>query len=530
MKLSLSLLFALSSVYTVSCTVEKPASYDIVIRSGLIVDGSGNVGYSGDIGIVGDIIARVGDIPEDSDALVVDASGKMVTPGFIDIHTHADGGILDDRTAHNFIAQGVTTVVGGNCGGSRLNLRDFFADIESEGTALNIGILVGHNSVRSKVMGNEGREPTSGELDSMKAIIAEEMEAGALGLSTGLKYRPGVYAKTDEVVELAKVAARYGGFYASHLRDEGLGFYKAVEEAIDVGRRAGIPVQLSHHKAVGADMWGATERTLAMIDDACASGLDVTADQYAYRATSTGIGILFPAWSLEGNADEIRTRLSDPATRKKVIDGIVDNIRHDRGGNDIRNVAISSCGYDRSFEGKNLAEILAMKGREPTMENAAVLLIEINGQGGASAVFHCLSEDDVTRVMKHPRVMHGSDASITEFGSGAVHPRNYGNFPRVLGRYVREQKVLALEEAIRKMTSLPASRIGAADRGRIDEGMAADIVIFDPERIQDTATYTDPHRYPEGIDCVMVNGVIVVKEGEITGKLPGRVIYGPGKR
>ena len=511
------------------CSGREQVTFDCVITGGTIVDGTENPRYRSDIGIRGGKIEKIGEISSDAGALIIDASGKIVAPGFIDIHTHADGRILKDRTAHNFVMQGVTTVVGGNCGGGGMNLKDMFADIESNSTALNIGVLVGHNSVRSKVMGNEGREPTDGELEAMKRIVEEEMLAGALGLSTGLKYRPGVYAKTDEVVELAKVAARYGGFYASHLRDEGLKFFEAIDEALLIGERAGIPVQLSHHKAVGKDMWGASETSLGKIEDARARGIDVTADQYAYTATFTGIAILFPEWALEGDREAINARLNDPGTHRRIVAGIVENIRHDRGGGDIGNVTIASCAHDNSLEGKNLAEILEMKGRELTETNAAELLIELYEDGGASAVYHCLSEEDVVRIMRHPLVMHASDASITEFDRGEVHPRNYGNFPRILGYYVRDEGILTLEEAVRKMTSFPASRIGARSRGMVSEECFADLVVFDPETIADTATWTEPHSYPEGIEYVLVNGAVVVDRGVLTDRLPGKVVYGPGK-
>lgn len=518
------LLFAVTA-----CSEKDSMTYDYIIRGGTIIDGSGTARYTADIGITGDTITAIGTISADRGSIVIDASGKIVAPGFIDIHTHADAHIVDDRSAHNFVMQGVTTVVGGNCGGGRTELGDFFAKLEAEGIALNLGMLIGHNSVRSQVMGNEGRVSTEQELSDMKAIVEKAMKAGALGLSSGLKYRPGIYADTGEVVALAQVISRYGGFYATHLRDEGLKFFDAITEALEIGEHANIPVQLSHHKVVGTDMWGASVRSLAMIEEARGRGLDVTTDQYAYTATSTGIAILFPGWALEGTKEEIEDRLDNPGTRKKIIDGLVNNIRHDRGGNDIRNITITTWSEESLYEGKNLAEILEMRDREPTMEHAAELIIDLYRNGRTSAVYHCLSEEDVTRIMRHPMVMHGSDAGITEFGRGAVHPRNYGNFPRILGHYVRELNVLTLEEAIRKMTSFPAKRIGALKRGRLAVGNAADIVVFDPDTIADRATWIKPHQYPNGIDYVMVNGEIVVNHGTQTGKRPGRIQYGPGR-
>lgn len=507
----------------------SPVEFDYVIKNGRIFDGMGNAWYRADIGITGSKIVKIGSISKERGKTVIDATGKVVSPGFIDIHSHADARILDDRTAHNLIAQGITTVVGGNCGGSKINLKDFFKELESGGIALNFSTLIGHNTLRRKVMGNAGREPTAEELEEMKKIVEEEMKAGAAGLSTGLKYQPGSYSRTDEIIELARVTAKYGGFYASHLRDEGLKLFQSMEEAIEIGEKANIPVQMSHHKLVGADMWGKTVTSLRMMEDARKRGIDVKTDQYAYTATSTGITILFPEWALEGEKSEIRKRLDNTEMRKKIIEGIVYNIKHDRGGNDISNITIAGYSEDRSFEGKNLREILEMKKTKPTMENAAELLIELYENGGGSAIYHCLSEEDLVRIMKHPLTMHATDAGVSVFNKGKIHPRYYGNFPRILGLHVRERKDLSLEEAIRKMTSLPASRLGVYDRGIISEGKCADIVIFDPDTIRDKATWDNPHQYPEGIDCVMVNGEIVVEHGNITGKLPGKIIYGPGK-
>jgi N-acyl-D-amino-acid deacylase len=528
MRAKASILLIVSAVFSTVFATAQAKQYDYLIRNGVIVDGTGNPWYAADIGIIGDKIAGIGNIPEECGNIIIDCSGKVVAPGFIDIHSHGESRILEDPTAHNFIAQGATTIVGGNCGGSPLNLKEFFEKVESGGMALNLGVLVGHNSVRRKVMGNAGREPAPQELEEMKEIVGQEMEAGALGLSSGLKYRPGVYSKTKEVVELAKVAAKYGGFYATHLRDEGLKLFEALEEAFRIGEEAKIPVQVSHHKAAGVDMWGKTETSLAMMENARKKGIEVTTDQHPYPATFTGIGIIFPAWALEGSSAEISKRLADPETRKKVIEGIVFNIKHDRGGNDIHNITIAQYSHEPDLEGKNLGEILELKSRELTFENAAELAVEIYENGGASAVYHCLSEDDVVRIMKHPLTMHASDAGLAEYGRGKIHPRHYGHFPRILARHVRERGDLRLEEAIRKMTSFPAGKIGLHDRGLLREGRYADIVVFDPDTIRDKASWDNPHQYPEGIDYVFVNGEIVVDHGKITGKLPGKVIYGPG--
>jgi N-acyl-D-amino-acid deacylase len=522
-----SLLFILSLV--LGFTTSLP-DFDIVIKNGRIVDGTGNPWFEGDIGILGDRIKEIGRIPSERGKTVIDASGKIVTPGFIDIHSHGERQILIDRTAHNLITQGATTIIGGNCGGSPLDMEEFFIQFESKGAALNIGVLIGHNTIRRKIMGNVGRVPTEKELDQMKKFVRVAMEAGALGLSTGLKYRPGIYTKTEEVIALARVASSYGGFYATHLRDEGLKLFDAMEEAFRIGEEAKIPVQISHHKAAGVDMWGQSSKSLQMMEDARKRGLDVTTDQHPYPATFTTCAILFPAWALEGSQTDIKKRLKNPERRKKVVEGIVENIIHDRGGNDIQNIMVAVFPKDTSLEGKNLKEILSLKGKNPTMANAAELLIELYERGGASCVFFCLSMDDVIRIMQHPLTMHGSDAGNASLNKGKVHPRHYGHFPRIIALHVRERGDLSLEQAIRKMTSMPAARIGCRNRGILSEGKYADIVIFDFEDIQDKATFMDPHQYPEGIEYVLVNGQVVVDHGKIAEALPGRILYGPGKK
>jgi dihydroorotase/N-acyl-D-amino-acid deacylase len=410
-----------------------------------------------------------------------------------------------------------------------LNFKAFYADLLESDFAINLGMLVGHNTIRRNVMGNEGREPTDDEMEKMKNLVEMAMKEGALGLSTGLKYRPGAYSKTEEVIELATIAAEYHGIYATHLRDEGLKLFEAMEEAINIGRKANIPVQISHHKAVGADMWGQTVQSLQMMDVARASGIDVTTDLHPYPATYTGCTILLPAWALEGDKARILARLSDPDTRNKVISEIVYNIVHDRGGNDLQNVTVADYRYNSSWEGKNLRQILEILNREPTMDEGAELLIQIYETGGANCVYHCLKLEDVVRILQHPLSMYASDAGIAVLGKGKPHPRHYGHFPRILAYHVRDRGDLQLEEAVRKMTSLPASRIGEKNRGILTEGKYADIVIFDLSTIQDKATFEDPHQYPAGIDYVFVNGQIVVDHDALTGELPGMIIYGPGK-
>lgn len=508
-----------------SCT-NGSAQYDLIIKNGSIVDGSGGESYPADIGVRGDTIVTIGEIPESAGKTVIDAAGKTVSPGFIDIHTHSDG-ILDYPTAHNFIRQGVTTVVDGNCGGSALNIAERLDNVAAQGAALNYGTLIGHNSIRSKVMGGAGSEPTPDELAKMKTLVGQGMRDGALGLSTGLIYRPGVFSTMDEVVELAKSAAAYGGFYATHMRSEGKHIIEAVREAIEIGRRAAVPVQISHLKVLSVSRWGDSDEIIRLIDGAISDGLDITADQYPYTASSTGLAVLIPPWAHEGGG--WKEKAQDAALRRKIKDGIKHEILTERAGDDLNRIRLARYEADESLEGLGLADILGKKGRGQTLDDAAELALELAGAGNASAVYHAISEDDVARIMRHSHVMHASDAHVTVMGEGVPHPRCYGTFPRVLSAYVREQGVLSLEEAIRKMTSLPADRIGAADRGRIQEGCKADLVVFDPDTIADTATFQSPHSYPAGIEYVIVNGVKAVDHGEIQNSLSGQVIYGPGR-
>ena len=506
------------------------ASFDIVITNGRIIDGTGNPWYHADVGIKNEKIDEIGWLENRKADRIIDAEGMVVVPGFIDMHTHVERRILEFPAVENYIRQGVTTVVGGNCGGSPLPIGDFAKKVEKTGISLNIALLVGHNTIRKDVMGTENREPTPDELERMKQRVQQAMEEGAVGMSTGLKYIPGAYSRTEEVVVLAGVVANYRGFYATHMREEGLGLIEAVEEAIEIGREARIPVQISHHKAVGKSMWGGSVKTLQLIDEAVEEGLDVTLDQYPYTATSTGLTVVFPAWSLEGGKEKIKNRLENPELRKEIKEGIIRNILYDRGGGNPASIVVSSFAPDPAIEGKNLTEITLLRGKQPTVDNAAETLMDLQHAGGGRGIYHCLVEDDIERIMKHPRVMHASDGSSVEFGKAKPHPRNYGTFPRILGHYVREGKTIARENAIRKMTSLPAQRIKLQDRGILKKGMWADVVIFNPATVIDRATWTQPHQYPEGIPYVLVNGELVIDEGTFTEVFPGQVIYGPGKK
>ena len=355
----------------------------------------------------------------------------------------------------------------------------------------------------------------------MKTLVEQAMRDGAFGLSTGLFYVPGSYTPVEEVIELARVATRFGGVYISHIRDEAAGILASVRETIRIGEEARLPVQITHHKIVGRRNWGKSVDTLRLIEEARARGIDVTVDQYPYTATSTATTALFPQWSLEGGFEPLVHRLQDPAARAKIKAEVIDRILNDRGGGEPRNIVMADCPFDPSLNGRNLAEIA---GDPPTVEHAAETLIGIQIRGGCAAIYHALDEGDVERILRFPFTMVASDGEIPAFGEGAPHPRSYGTFARVLGRYVRERRLLSLEEAVRKMTSLPASRLGLKDRGLLRPGMRADLVVFDPAFIADRATFQRPHQYAAGVKHVFVNGAPVVLNGAITRNRPGRIL------
>jgi len=502
-----------------------PGPFDLVIRGAQVLDGTGEPAFRADLGITGDRIVRVSaaGIAEGAGAREVDARGRVVAPGFIDLHAHLDP-LLRLPGAESHVRQGVTTALGGPDGTAPLPLAPYLDSAEVLGVGMNVAFLAGHNSIRREVVGLDDRAPTPDELDRMKSLVAQAMEDGAFGLSTGLRYIPGAFSDIDEVVALSEVAAGAGGIYTSHLRDEGRGLMEGVGEALEIGRRAGIPVVLTHHKVVGYPMWGASERTLAMVDSARAAGTDVMLDQYPYTATYTGITILIPEWAMGGGNSGFLARMNDPALADSILAGIRDNLVNDRGGNDLDRVQLARVTWDRSLEGGSLGDWADREGLPRTMETGAELVVEAVRRGGVSAIYHALHEDDVERIMQHPMTAIASDGRLVVPGDGHPHPRWYGTFPRVLGEYVRERGVISLPEAVRKMTSLPADRLGLDDRGRIAEGKKADLVIFDPATVIDRSTFQEPHQYPDGIPWVVVNGVITVEDGAYLDVRPGRVL------
>ena len=503
--------------------------FDLLIRGARVIDGSGNPWVHADVAVRGDRIARIGPLREASADRIIDAEGLVAAPGFIDPHTHAIRGIFDVPTADNYLLQGVTTVTEGNDGSSPWPIAEHLARVTQTRISPNWGVFAGQGTIRRVVMGNDDRDPSRDELERMQELVGEAMEEGAFGLSTGLFYVPGSFTSTDEVIELSAVAARHGGIYISHMRDEALGLLDSVRETIRIGQEAGIPVQMTHHKAVSRDMWGRSADSLALVDAARARGVDITIDQYPYTASQTGITAVVPQWAQAGGTEELIERLRDPETRRRIREEIVYRIEHDRGGGDPANIVIGLCEWNRSLEGQSLADILGERGVEATLANAADLVMEIVERGGARAIYHAMDEGDVERIMQHPATAIGSDGGVSVFGVSVPHPREYGTFARVLGRYVRERGVLTLEEAVRKMSGATAQRLGLQDRGLLREGFFADITVFDPDRVIDRATFAEPHQYAEGIQYVLVNGTLVVDGGEHTGARPGRVLYGPGR-
>ncbi len=523
MRIQKVLAVMIPSMVLSACSIAPPA-YDILIRNGSIVDGTGAPAYPGDIAISGGEIVSIGDLGDANARRIIDAKGLTVAPGFIDLHTHADRNILDNPGAENYLRQGVTTVLAGNCGNSPVHLDEYFRDVKATGIALNLGVLIGHNDVRREVMGNENRAPTAAELARMEELVRQAMDDGAFGLSTGLIYLPGTYSETGEVVALARVAGQQGGIYATHIRNEFERVIEAIEEAITVGREARLPVQISHFKVADNTMWGDSTITLGLVADAREAGLDVMIDQYPYTAGSTGLANVLPAWARAGSREDFQARLDDPETRARIKVDTIRILNGARAAGDLSRITIASFTTHPEYAGKTLAEVTRMHGLEPTIENGAEVAMDILYDGESSAIYFMMVEEDVTRIMQAPFTSIASDGSAVPFGEDVPHLRNYGTFPRVLGTYVREQGVLGLEEAIHKMTALPASRIHLSTRGKLAEGMAADINIFDPATVDAGDDWANPHQYATGFSYVIVGGVPVIDNDTRTGAFPGKTL------
>jgi len=505
--------------WALSCS--RP-SYDVVIKGGMIVDGSGRQGYQADIAIKEGRIAAIGKIKTLQTQEGVDARGKYVVPGFIDMHTHCENISHDKLKAGlNYLTQGVTTVVTGNCGSGTHRVAKYFDKMVTQGIGLNVVHLVGHGTVRALVLKNDDRAPTDEEMAKMRSLVRQAMKEGAAGLSTGLFYAPGSYAETEEIVALCEVVREFGGIYATHIRDEStytVGLEVSIEEAIEIGERADVAVQISHLKALGKPVWGKAAEVCTIVETARERGLRIYADQYPYNASSTSlVAAVVPRWVQAGG--KLRKRLKDQELISRIKEEMKANIER-RGGADT--LVISSFPQKQGWEGKSLAEISTLLGKSEV--DAALELIFL---GGPSVVSFNQSDADVEYFMQKPWVMTSSDGQIIEFGKAVPHPRNYGTFPRKIRRYVLEKKVISMEQAIRAASGLPVEMLEFNDRGLLKESYAADIVVFDPERIRDRATFEKPHQYSEGIDFVLVNGQVVIRNGEFTGVLAGKPLTPP---
>jgi len=519
--------------------------FDLLVQGGLVCDGTGAPVVRADIGVMEDRIAAVGDLAGATARRQIDAAGHVVAPGFIDIHTHSDISVLHTPGMESSLMQGVTSEVVGNCGfciglsqpreeftleqrglaraGLSIDWPDlagFLRRVEGEGVAVNVATLAGHGTLRKRVMGLAERAPDTAEKAAMKRDLAKALEQGAIGLSSGLEYVPGMYADVAEMTGLARIAAEAGTFYATHLRDEGDGLEEAVAEAIAVAEGAGLPLQLSHHKAERPRNWGKVRRTLATVNEARTRGLDVLLDQYPYTAYQTGLAtVALPPWAGGGTPEELARKLSDPDLRGRARDWMLES------GIEYTGVVITACPTHLEYQGRTVQEIAAERGEDP---RDVILGLLSEGEGWVTAAHFALSEEDVREVMRDPHVMIGSDAVASSptnpYSNDRPHPRTYGTFARVLGYYVREQGVLGLEEAVRRMTSLPASRLGWADRGRVAPGCAADLVLFDPAAVAAAATFDAPHAFPRGVGWVIVNGAVAVADGLATGARAGRVL------
>lgn len=516
-----SLFILIFALFVVGCAQKTPVQYDVLIRNAMLIDGTGKDPYLGDLAILGDTIVALGNLPNAAADTLIEAEGKTLSPGFIDLHSHAENDMLIRPDAANNIRQGVTTILAGNCGGSPVDIADYFERLSANPTSLNVALLIGHNSVREAVMQRENRHATTNEMQTMELLVEQAMLDGAFGLSSGLIYIPGSFAPPQELEKLANVVHEHRGFYASHIRSEGSDVMSALNEAIDIGGNVGIPVHISHHKTAGPSAWGLSKDTLALVDATLRSGLDISLDQYPYTASNTNLGVLIPPWALAGGQQAFVQRMQIAETRHKIYEDVKRIIDEQRAGAEFWRIQISSYPHDPSLVPKNFQQVMEQRGEAVNLSNAAKLAIEIQLNGGGRGIYHTMKDDDVERIMAHPLTSIASDGAGVEWQAGSPHPRNYGTYPRVLAKYVRDKALLSLPAAIKKMTSMPAARMGLIDRGLLKEGYKADILMFDPQIIQDNSSFTEPHQYSTGIEYVIVNGTIVVEKGVMTGARPG---------
>ena len=536
-----------SSLLLKGCNTGK--DFDLVIKNGLIYDGLGGPPVSADIGIQSDVIGKIGQIPSRRAKQVIDAQGLSISPGFIDVHDHTDFGLLVNPKAESAIRQGITTLVSGNCGSSPfpvaeeiydefhenlqkiyeiqldwIDIKGFFSRLEQKGMAVNYASLVGQGTIRGAVVGFNDRPAKPEEVEKMKDLLEENIKEGAFGLSSGLEYAPGSYASSEEINELCRVVSRMKGVYATHMRDEGDRLLESLEESIDVSRKTGVMLQISHFKVAYPRNWSKLDDALLILKNAQKEGISIFCDRYPYTAGSTGLSFYFPLWARQGTTEEFLSRLKNPSIENRLRE-YVHSQEEKLGSWD--KVFITSVVTDKNqrFQGKSIFQAAIETDKEPYEFMRDILIEEKNQVGMVSFM---MKEENLKRILGFPLVGVGCDGSaIAPYGllsGGKPHPRSYGTFPRVLGKYVRDEKISTMEEMIKKITSIPADRFGFSNRGKLQPGYLADIVVFDDEEIKDLATYEDPHQYPVGIEYVLVNGQIVIAKGEHSGHLPGRIL------
>jgi N-acyl-D-amino-acid deacylase len=503
-------------------SIVSAAEFDLLIQGGRVIDGMGTPARFVDIGVTAGRIAALGRNLGPAKR-TLNASNLLVAPGFIDVHTHAEN-VDVQPLAENFLRMGVTSIILGNCGSSETDLGAFFRRLEATNISINVASLIGQGSVRSQVMGGSFMRPASAaEMRRMEALVEKAMDDGAVGLSTGLIYLPGTFTPTTEIIDLARISGAHGGLYASHMRDESREIFPALDELFRIAREARLPAHISHLKLSGPVMWNRHDEVLAAIERARSEGLDITQDQYLYTASSTGISQLIPEESREGGRAKFRERLADPGKKSAIIEAMKAKVAAGQRTN-YSYAVIASYDANPTLNGLNVKQA-ALKARgSDSIDDQIELVLEIESKGGASGVFHGMSEDDLRAFQQHPNTMFASDSEIRVWQSGAPHPRGYGNSARALARYVRELHLLRVEEAVRRMTSLPATVFRLKDRGLLREGAWADIVVFDPATVQDNATFAAPHSYATGFRAVLVNGVPVVENDAHTHARPGKIV------
>lgn len=517
----------------------EAAAIDLLVKNARVVDGTGSPWFVNDVAIDdGHIVAMSASLDVDADR-IVEANGRVLAPGFIDVHTHVEtsgsrDGLEKFPRADNFLLDGVTTIITGNCGGSEIDIEAYSERLS--GLGINVATFIGHNSVRRTVVGLDNRAPTDSELDEMRALVDTAMRDGAVGFSTGLLYVPGTYATTQEVIDLAAVASLHGGVYATHMREQGEKLHESIDEAVRIGREAGMPVQISHFKVKGRTRWGTIGEAIELVESYRREGIDVVIDAYPYERASTNLGVNMPRWAVSGGSADIAARIEDPASNQRIVSEMKDMLA-DGGYPDYSFATVAQYQPEPSYNGRTISEINRMIERSATTDNEILTILDMMIDGGAagniqgaSMVYHYMSMDDVDTILRYPNAAVASDGSITAFGRGQPHPRSYGTNAKVLADFVRDRRILTLEDAIRRMTSLPARTFSFQDRGIVRPGFVADLVLFDPDKVSDKATFADPHQYSEGFDYVIVNGVVAVADGKPTDERAGEFVKHTGSR